>query len=143
MKRMASLLSAILLVTGLAFAAPQHGGHSGHTPTAAPARKSAPKKRTIVAAARGRERVVTGFISDTHCGLNHTMEGMGDDKTCALHCAVQGGGKFTLADRVRKVIYNLDAEGQQKARQFAGQKVKVTGHVTGKSIHVVKIDAAS
>jgi hypothetical protein len=140
MKRIASLLSAILLVTGLSFASPQHGGHSGHN---APApKKSAARKRTTAAPASARERAITGFISDTHCGLKHDMDGM-DEKTCALHCTVQGGGKFTLADRAGKIVYNLDAEGQAKAREFAGQKVKVTGRVTGKSIHVVKIEAAS
>jgi hypothetical protein len=142
MKRIASVLSAILLVTGLAIATPQHGGHSGHNAPAAPAKKSAPKKRAATGPAKGREKVVTGFISDTHCGLKHDMDGM-DEKTCALHCTLQGGGKFTLADRASKIVYNLDEEGQAKAREFAGQKVKVTGHVTGKSIHVVKIEAAS
>jgi hypothetical protein len=142
MKRIATVLSAILLVTGLAIATPQHGGHGGHNAPAAPAKKSAAKKRTTASPARGRERVVTGFISDTHCGLKHDMDGM-DEKTCALHCTVQGGGKFTLADHSSKIVYNLDAEGQAKAREFAGQKVKVTGHVTGKSIHVMKIEAVS
>ncbi|HYG81995.1 MAG TPA: hypothetical protein VD861_16475, partial [Pyrinomonadaceae bacterium] len=127
MKRIASVLSAIVLVTGLAFASPQHGGHGGHGAPAAPAaKKSTAKKRAAAAPARGRERVVTGFISDTHCGLSHSMEGMDDEKTCALHCAVQGGGKFVLADRAGKVVYSLDADGQQKAREFAGQRVKVT-----------------
>jgi hypothetical protein len=142
MKRIASALSAILLVTGLAFASPQHGGHTGHTPAAPAPKKSAAKKRTTATPASARERVVTGFISDTHCGLKHDMDGM-DEKTCALHCTVQGGGKFTLADRAGKIVYNLDADGQAKAREFAGQKVKVTGRVIGKSINVVKIEAAS
>lgn len=145
MKRIASILSAIVLVTGSAFAYSQHADHTGHNaPTARPAsKKVVSKKRTSPSLVRVREKVVTGFISDTHCGLNHTMEGMGDEKTCALHCAVQGGGKFVLADRIAKVIYNLDPDGQAKAREFAGQKVKVTGRVTGKSIHVMKIEAAS
>ena len=143
MKRIAFVLSAILLVTGLSFASPQHGGHTGHNAPAAPApKKSAARKRTTAAPASARERVVTGFISDTHCGLKHDMDGM-DEKTCALHCALQSGGKFTLADRAGKIVYNLDSDGQAKAREFAGQKVKVTGRVTGKSIHVVKIEAAS
>ena len=136
MKKVWSVLSAILLVTGLAFASPQHSGHN------APAKKSTAKKRATTNPVKDSERVVTGFISDTHCGLKHDMDGM-DEKTCALHCAVQGGGKFTLADHASKVIYNLDSEGQQKAREFAGQKVKVTGHVTGKAIHVVRIESAS
>ena len=142
MKKVASLISAILLVIGSAFASPQHGGHSGHSAPAAPAAKKSPAKKRTAAPARGREKVVTGFVSDSHCGLKHDMEGM-DEKTCALHCAVQGGGQFVLADRDGKVIYTLDKDGQDKAREFAGQKVKVTGQVTGKSIRVAKIEAAS
>ncbi len=67
---------------------------------------------------------------------------MGDDKSCALMC-VKGGSKFVLADRNHKVVYRLDNTGQEKAREFAGQKVKVTGRVTGKTIKVTSIKAAS
>jgi hypothetical protein len=56
---------------------------------------------------------------------------------------VKGGSKFVLADRYHKVIYRLDNTGQEKARDFAGQKVKVTGQVTGKTIKVTAIEAAS
>ena len=69
------------------------------------------------------------------------MEGMGDEKSCTLMC-VKGGSKFVLADRDHKVVYSLDKVGQEKAREFAGQKVKVTGRVTGKTIRVTKIEAA-
>jgi hypothetical protein len=88
-----------------------------------------------------KESTVVGFISDSHCGLKH-MDGMGDEKACTLKC-VEGGGQFVLADREGKVVYTLDKDGQNKAKEYAGQKVKVTGHVTGKSIHVTSIEAAS
>jgi hypothetical protein len=45
--------------------------------------------------------------------------------------------------RDHKLVYRLDASGQEKAREFAGQKVKVTGQVTGKAIKVAAIEAAS
>ncbi|HEY2975573.1 MAG TPA: hypothetical protein VGJ48_23870 [Pyrinomonadaceae bacterium] len=32
---------------------------------------------------------------------------------------------------------------QEKAREFAGQKVKITGRVTGKTIRVTAIEAAT
>ncbi len=86
------------------------------------------------------DRTVTGFISDNHCGLKH-MAGMGDDKSCTLMCIKNG--KLVLADRAHKRVYNLDKVGQEKALEFAGQKVKVTGRVTGKTIHVTAIEAAS
>ena len=84
---------------------------------------------------------VVGYISDSSCGLKH-MSGMGDDKSCTLMC-VKGGSKFVLADRDHKRVYQLDKTGQEKARDFAGQKVKVTGQVTGKTIKVTSIEAAS
>jgi hypothetical protein len=87
------------------------------------------------------ETTIVGYISDSSCGLKH-MSGMGDDKSCTLMC-VKGGGKFVLADRDHKVVYKLDNTGQEKAREFAGQKVKVTGQVTGKTIKVSAIEAAS
>src|SRR2546426_9112828 len=86
-----------------------------------------------------RERTLVGFISDNHCGLKH-MAGMGDDKSCTLMCVKNG--KFVLADRDHKRVYQLDKTGQEKAREFAGQKVKVTGRVVGKTIRVSAIEAA-
>jgi len=84
---------------------------------------------------------IVGYISDSSCGLKH-MSGMGDDKNCTLVC-VKGGGKFVLADRDHKRVYQLDKVGQEKAREFAGQKVKVTGRVVGKTIRVSAIEAAT
>jgi hypothetical protein len=84
---------------------------------------------------------IVGYISDSSCGLKH-MPGMGDDKSCTLMC-VKGGGKFVLADKDHKRVYQLDKGGQEKAREFAGQKVKVTGRLSGKTIRVTMIEAAS
>src|SRR6185436_1170740 len=80
-----------------------------------------------------REKTVVGYISDNHCGLKH-MEGMESDKACVLMCVANG--KFVLADRDHKRVYQLDKVGQDKAREFAGQKVRITGRVTGKTIRV-------
>jgi len=87
------------------------------------------------------ETTVVGYISDSSCGLKH-MSGMGDDESCTLMC-VKGGSKFVLADKDHKRVYQLDKAGQEKAREFAGQKVKVNGQVTGKSIKAASIEAAS
>ena len=87
-----------------------------------------------------RQRTLVGYISDSMCGLKH-MSGMGDEKSCTLGC-VKGGAKFVLADRGHRRVYQLDQMGQEKAREFAGQKVKVTGRVMGKTIRVTSIEAA-
>lgn len=99
------------------------------TPLSAVAQKTQPAEKTLI-----------GFVSDNHCGLKH-MAGMGDDKSCKLMCVKNG--KFVLADRDHKRVYQLDKTGQEKAREFAGQKVKVIGRVTGKTIHVTSIEATS
>jgi hypothetical protein len=86
------------------------------------------------------DTTVVGYISDSSCGLK-LMSGMGDDESCALMC-VKGGSKFVLADKDHKRVYQLDKAGQEQAREFAGQKVKVIGQVTGRSIKVTSIEAA-
>jgi hypothetical protein len=87
---------------------------------------------------KAQEKSLVGYISDNHCGLKH-VSGMGDDKSCTLMC-VERGGKFVLADRDHKRVYQLDKTGQDKAREFAGQKVKITGRVSGRTIRVTSIE---
>ena len=84
-------------------------------------------------------KTVVGYISDSSCGLQH-MEGM-NEKDCTLMCAKNG--KFVLADRDHKVVYQLDKVGQEKAPEFAGQNVKVTGRISGERIRVTAIEAAT
>jgi hypothetical protein len=52
------------------------------------------------------------------------------------------GGKFVLYDAATKATYMLD--DQEKPKEFAGQKVKVTGTYdkATKTIHVESIEAA-
>ncbi len=83
------------------------------------------------------ETSLVGYISDSMCGLKH-MSGMGDDKNCTPVC-VKKGSQFVLADRDHKKVYKLDKAGRDKAQEFAGQKVKVTGRVTGRTIQVTSI----
>ena len=99
------------------------------TPLSAVAQKTQPAEKTLI-----------GYVSDNHCGLKH-MAGMGDDKSCTLMCVKHG--KFVLADRDHKRVYQLDKAGQEKAREFAGQKVKVTGRLSGKTIRVTAVEAAT
>ena len=95
------------------------------------------------AANTGEEKTIIGYISDGMCGLDHSAMKMSSDKECTLNC-VEGGGKFVLADPAHKAVYKLDDAAQDKAREFAGQKVQVTGQVDAKTktIHVTKIEMA-
>ena len=112
MKKLTMLFATALLAASATVAAPLHEGHDQKVKPRT-AKKSAPKSQM------GAESTVTGYISDSHCGLMH-MSGMGDEKSCTLAC-VKGGGKFVLADHAKKTVYNLDNAGQEKAREFAGR----------------------
>lgn len=91
---------------------------------------------------RTADTTIVGYISDAMCGSGKHMSGMGDDTSCTLACVKQGS-KFILADRDHKRVYQLDKAGQDKAREFAGQKVKVTGKISGRTIRVTNIEATS
>lgn len=81
----------------------------------------------------------TGVISDDMCGLDHSGMGEKDDKKCTLSC-VESGSDFVLADHEHKKVYKLD--DQKKPRDFAGDKVVITGTLDGDTIHVQSIEAA-
>ncbi len=83
------------------------------------------------------QKTFLGSISDSMCGLKHMMPG--GDKECTLKC-VEGGSKFVLADSAHNKVYELS--DQEKPKEFAGQKVKVTGTLKGKTIEVTSIEAA-
>ena len=78
------------------------------------------------------------------------MSGMGDKdpndpmakKMCTQKC-VQMGGKYVLYDAAKKAVHQLD--DQDKAREFAGQKVKITGTYdeASKTIHITTIETTS
>jgi hypothetical protein len=98
-----------------------------------------------LAAPKGK--TFTGEIMDSQCasmGSHDQMmqkEGAKDAKECTLKC-VQMGGKFVLYDSAKKATYQLD--DQEKPKEFAGQKVKVTGTYdkANKTIHVENIAPA-
>ncbi len=87
--------------------------------------------------AKAASRTFVGEISDSMCGLKHMMPGSA--KACTDEC-VKGGAKYVLADQAAKKVYQLS--DQEKPKQFSGQKVKVTGTLSGDTIHVTSITAA-
>ena len=147
MKKIALSFASIMLLAATALAAQQNpcnpGAKKAKNPCNPCSKKAQNPCNPCSAKTKGKEKTIVGYIGDSQCGLEHPM-GMGDAKACTLKC-VDGGGKFILADRAHKTVYSLDKDAQEKAREFAGQKVKVTGHVDAKAkaIHVTKIEAAS
>jgi hypothetical protein len=119
-----AILSMLALAT-LGLGLPRPGGAAGDAP-----------------------KVFKGEVMDDMCAKagSHTemqkmMKSMGNDaKTCTVEC-VKLGGKYVLYDVDSKTSYQLDP--QDKAKEFAGQKVKVTGTSDGGTIHVKNIEPAS
>lgn len=93
-------------------------------------------------------KIFAGEIMDSQCAAmsGHEMmmkdENAKDAKDCTVKC-VQDGGKYALYNAKTKSAYSLD--DQTKAKEFAGQNVKVEGTLdkTGKTIHVTAISPAS
>ena len=89
-----------------------------------------------LAVPKPKEKIFTGEIGDSMCGLKH-MEG--GAKECTEGC-VKGGSKYILADTANGKVYQLS--DQAKPKEFSGEKVKVTGTLEGDTIQVKAIEAA-
>lgn len=95
-----------------------------------------------------RTRAYRGEIMDSACaemGSHKAMmakEGATSPKECSDKC-VQAGSKYVLYNQANKRTYQLD--DQDKAKEFSGQKVRVTGTYdrATKTLHVENIEAAS
>jgi hypothetical protein len=93
-----------------------------------------------------QSRSFSGEIMDSQCAKMGThakmMPGVEakNAKECTIKC-VKIGGKYTLFDASSKSAYQLD--NQDKAAEFAGQKVTVTGTLdaASKTIKVESIAA--
>lgn len=82
---------------------------------------------------------INGVISDSMCGKDHSKMGGAttDPAACAEKC-VAGGAKYVLVD-AKGDMYGLS--DQDKAKEVAGKKVAITGHIdpSEKSVHVHSI----
>lgn len=160
MKRLTLLLAAVLVAAVTSVAAPQNPCNPCSKKAQNPCNPCAKKKQNPCnpcakkgqnpcnpcagkVKVKGGNRTIVGYIGDSQCGLEHPMN-MGDAKACTLKC-VEGGGQFILADRDNKVVYHIDKASQEKVREYAGQKVKLTGNVDAKTvtIKVSKIETVS
>lgn len=93
-------------------------------------------------------KTYTGEIMDATCAKmgNHDagykLTNTNTAKDCTLAC-VKAGSPFVLHNATRKITYELD--DQEKAKDFAGQTVKIIGTYdeASKTIHVEKIEPSS
>jgi hypothetical protein len=85
---------------------------------------------TMVFASAAFAETWSGVISDDACGAKHAPATPADQR-CAASC-IKGGGKavFVVGDKV----YAIDNQTAVKGHE--GQKVTITGSMTGESIHI-------
>jgi hypothetical protein len=73
----------------------------------------------------------TGYISDAHCGAK------GNDAShasCAKKCVKDGSAAvFVVGDKVYTI------SDQKKVSKFIGDKVTITGTITGDAIEIEKV----
>lgn len=102
---------------------------------------------TTISFGKKADKTYTGEIMDSTCAKmsNHDagykLTGTNTPKDCTLAC-VKSGAKFVLYNAAKKTTLELD--DQDKAKDLAGQNVKVEGTLdtATKTIHVDKIQAA-
>lgn len=90
------------------------------------------------------EPAFVGYITDTECGPDHApmiaKGGMGaDGRECTYRCVAKGA-TFGFVDADLKKFFQLD--DQDAPRPFAGQRVKITGTLSGDTILVTAIEQA-
>jgi hypothetical protein len=78
----------------------------------------------------------TGTISDSACGLQHSMA---KNATACTNLCVRMGSKYVLVDGVHRKVYALS--DQAKAKPFAGEAVTVVGALEESTIEVKSIRA--
>ena len=83
------------------------------------------------------KKTLTGNITDAKCGVTHKMAGVSAAE-CTSKC-VGMGSKYALV--VGDTAYELEGKTGD-LKDFAGEKVNVTGTVDGKKIQVESVSKA-
>jgi hypothetical protein len=91
----------------------------------------------MLCAAADEPKIFTGAITDEMCGNDHKMMNVTPDSKCVTEC-VKAGSKYALLSGTK--VYKLS--DQAAAAKFPGQKVKVTGTLSGDTIQVKSVEAA-
>lgn len=81
---------------------------------------------------------MTGYISDAHCGAKH--DSVSDKNTACIKGCLKGGADPVLVSDGK--VYKLDDASKDKAKEYAGQTVKVDGTVSGDTVTVTSMTPA-
>lgn len=78
----------------------------------------------------------TGMITDSMCDARHVKHPDLDSANCTREC-VRTGAKYTLIDGDKSYVLRGDSA---ELGQFAGQRAKVTGTLSGETIRVSAVN---
>lgn len=92
---------------------------------------------SVLAQTPDSSKTLTGVVSDAMCGQSHMMK----DKSAAecTRACVKEGTKYALV--AGKTIYTLDGH-EADLDKYAGQKVTLTGAVSGQTVTVKSVAPA-
>lgn len=82
---------------------------------------------------------LSGYISDSHCGAKHSS--VSEKATQCINGCLKGGADAVLVHDGQ--VMKIDADSQAKAKEFAGKQVTVHGSVSGDTVKIDSIEAAS
>lgn len=81
---------------------------------------------------------MTGWISDSQCGVKGANEKAGE---CTTKCVKEHGAKYVFVNDADKKVYVVDA--QDKVAAHAGHHVTVKGTVEGETLKLASIEMAA
>lgn len=90
----------------------------------------------FAAAPQGKERTLTGVVSDAGCGATHKMKNM-SAADCARACAKKMGYALVVGDKV----YKLQGD-EADLDKYAAEKVTVKGTLDGDTMMVTSVAPA-
>ncbi len=134
-RSLAMSLAVLLLTTGLATAQCKPGGCA---PKGCGPKGCSPEAKEGKEKDKGKEKTLTGVVSDSACGRKHTMMPGKSDAVCTREC-VKMGSKFALV--VGDKVYTLEG-GAEDLDKLAGEKARVKGTVSGNTVQVASVTAA-
>lgn len=128
-----TVMGAVFLLSGCSFAGEKSEPVSSQEPLNQASVKNESESLEVY------EGTISGVISDSMCGADHSMHGeLGKNPIACTKECVKNGAKLVLVTD-EKVVYSLsDAD---KANDYAGKPVEISGHIDPKSkaIHIHEI----
>lgn len=85
------------------------------------------------------DKKLTGYVSDSFCGAGNANDTPAS-KECALRC-VKDGAAPVFVDSATQKVYQFATPA--KANGFVGEKVVVTGEISGEKLDVKTIAKAA